>query len=317
MAKKTRLFFATDVHGSEMCFRKFLNAGMAYRPDVMVLGGDIAGKAVQAVEDLGGGRFTTTFRGHRHDIEDADELARVERTISDVGYYPWRSHPGELDQRIADGTVEDLLLDLMRQRLERWMEMADERLRPQGKPVFWMLGNDDPPSLAEPLKDAPWGEHAEGRVLKLDDEHQLVSWGWSNPTPWNSFREMSEEELTRHFEELFAEAQDEHRVVFNAHVPPFDSGLDDAPVLDANLTVTQQAGQVKLGPVGSTAVRAAIERHQPVASLHGHVHESAGFRKIGGTVAFNPGSDYGTGSLNGVLVTLSGDKLKSHQLVRG
>ncbi len=317
MAKKTKLFFATDVHGSEMCFRKFLNAGIAYRPDVMVLGGDIAGKAVQAVEDLGGGRYTTTFRGHRYDIEDAEELARVERTISDVGYYPWRAQPGELDQRIADGTVEDLLLDLMRQRLERWMEMADERLRPQGKPVFWMLGNDDPPSLVEPLKDAPWGEHAEGRVLQLDDEHQLVSWGWSNPTPWNSFREMSEDDLTAHFEELFGQASDDHRVVFNAHVPPYDTGLDEAPVLDENLTVTQQAGQVRLGPVGSTAVREAIERHQPIASLHGHVHESAGFRRIGNTIAFNPGSDYGTGSLNGVLVTLSGDKLKAHQLVRG
>jgi uncharacterized protein len=317
VARKIKLFFATDVHGSEMCFRKFLNAGMAYRPDVMVLGGDIAGKAVQAVEDLGGGRFTTTFRGHRYDIEDAEELARVERTISDVGYYPWRAEPGELDQRIADGTVEDLLLDLMRQRLERWMEMADERLRPQGKPVFWMLGNDDPPSLVEPLRDAPWGEQAEGRVLQLDDDHQLVSWGWSNPTPWNSFREMSEDDLTAHFEELFGEASDDHRVVFNAHVPPYDTGLDDAPVLDENLTVTQQAGQVKLGPVGSRAVRAAIERHQPLASLHGHVHESAGFRRIGNTVAFNPGSDYGTGSLNGVLVTLSGDKLKAHQLVRG
>jgi uncharacterized protein len=317
VARKIKLFFATDVHGSEMCFRKFLNAGMAYRPDVMVLGGDIAGKAVQAVEDLGGGRFTTTFRGHRYDIEDAEELARVERTISDVGYYPWRAEPGELDQRIADGTVEDLLLDLMRQRLERWMEMADERLRPQGKPVFWMLGNDDPPSLVEPLRDAPWGEQAEGRVLQLDDDHQLVSWGWSNPTPWNSFREMSEDDLTAHFEELFGEASDDHRVVFNAHVPPYDTGLDDAPVLDENLTVTQQAGQVKLGPVGSRAVRAAIERHQPLASLHGHVHESAGFRRIGNTVAFNPGSDYGTGSLNGVLVTLSGDKLKTHQLVRG
>jgi uncharacterized protein len=317
VAKKIKLFFATDVHGSEMCFRKFLNAGVAYRPDVMVLGGDIAGKAVQAVEDLGGGRFTTTFRGHRYDIEDAEELARVERTISDVGYYPWRAEPGELDQRIADGTVEDLLLDLMRQRLERWMEMADERLRPQGKPVFWMLGNDDPPSLVEPLRDAPWGEQAEGRVLQLDDDHQLVSWGWSNPTPWNSFREMSEDDLTAHFEELFGEASDDHRVVFNAHVPPYDTGLDDAPVLDENLTVTQQAGQVKLGPVGSRAVRAAIERHQPLASLHGHVHESAGFRRIGNTVAFNPGSDYGTGSLNGVLVTLSGDKLKAHQLVRG
>jgi uncharacterized protein len=317
VVKKIKLFFATDVHGSEMCFRKFLNAGVAYRPDVMVLGGDIAGKAVQAVEDLGGGRFTTTFRGHRYDIEDADELARVERTISDVGYYPWRAEPGELDQRIADGTVDDLLLELMRQRLERWMQMADERLRPQGKPVFWMLGNDDPPPLVEPLRNAPWGEQAEGRVLQLDDDHQLVSWGWSNPTPWHSFREMSEDDLTAHFEELFGEASDEHRVVFNAHVPPYDTGLDDAPVLDENLTVTQQAGQVKLGPVGSRAVRAAIERHQPLASLHGHVHESAGFRRIGNTVAFNPGSDYGTGSLNGVLVTLSGDKLKTHQLVRG
>jgi uncharacterized protein len=317
VARKTKLFFATDVHGSEMCFRKFLNAGAFYKPDVMVLGGDIAGKAVQAVEDLGGGRFTTTFRGHRYDISDAEELQRVERLISDVGYYPWRSQPGELDERIENGTVDDLLLELMRQRLERWLEMADERLRPQGKPVFWMLGNDDPPSLAEPLEAATWGQHAEGRLLPIDDEHVLASWGWSNPTPWHSFREMSEAELTAEFEQLFARAEDQRRVVFNAHVPPFDTGLDDAPMLDDQLTVTQQAGQVKLGPVGSTAVRAAIERHQPIASLHGHVHESAGFRRIGDTLSVNPGSDYGTGSLNGALLTLSSGKLKSHQLVRG
>jgi Icc-related predicted phosphoesterase len=317
VARKTKLFFATDVHGSEMCFRKFLNAGKAYGPDVLVLGGDIAGKAVQAVEDLGGGRFTTTFRGHRYDIDSDDELARVERAISDVGYYPWRAQPGELDQRIADGTVDDLLLDLMRSRLERWMELADERLRPLGKQAFWMLGNDDPPSLAEPLQAAAWGAYSEGRVLPIDDDHVLVSWGWANPTPWHSFREMSEEQLTAHFDEMFAEAGPDARVVFNAHVPPYGTGLDDAPMLDAELTVMQQAGQVKLGPVGSTAVRAAIERHQPVASVHGHVHESAGFRRIGRTVAFNPGSDYGTGSLNGALLTLSGEKLKSHQLVRG
>ncbi len=183
------------------------------------------------------------------------------------------------------------------------MELADERLRPIGKRAFWMLGNDDPPSLAEPLQDAPWGEYSEGRVLALDDDHVLVSWGWANPTPWDSFREMSEEELGTHFEQMFAAAGDGARVVFNAHVPPHASGLDDAPVLDAELTVVQQAGQVKLGPVGSTAVRAAIERYQPIASIHGHVHESAGFRRIGRTIAFNPGSDYGTGSLNGALLT--------------
>jgi Icc-related predicted phosphoesterase len=316
MAPKTKLYFATDVHGSEQCFRKFLNAGAAYGPDVMVLGGDVAGKAIQAIDDLGGGRYRTVFRGTAHAIEDAEDLARVERMVSDLGYYPWRCEPGELDARVADGTVDDVLDTLMRQRLERWMELADERLRPRGIPAYWMLGNDDPPALAEVLERAPWGQHAEGRVLDLDD-YALVSFGYSNHTPWDSFRELPEEDLARHFDELFATVADPARVVFNAHSPPYGTGLDDAPMLDDDLTVRQQAGQVKLGPVGSTAVRDAIERYQPIVSLHGHVHESAGFRRLGRTMAVNPGSDYGTGALNGALMTLSKDKLKSHQLVRG
>lgn len=317
MAKKTKLFFATDVHGSETCFRKFLNAGVAYGPDVMVLGGDVAGKAIQAIENLGDGCYTTTFRGARYDIEDVDELARVERLISDVGYYPWRAQPGELDERINDGTIDALLHDLMLRRLEEWMQLADERLRPKGKQVFWMLGNDDPPGLVEPLKNCTWGEYAEGRALPIGPEYELISWGYANPTPWDSFRETTEAELTAKFDELFARASDPHYVVFNAHVPPYDTGLDSAPMLDSNLTVVQQAGQVKLGPVGSTAVRDAIEKYQPIASVHGHVHESGGFRKIGRTMAFNPGSDYGTGQLDGAILTLSGDKLKAHQFVRG
>jgi uncharacterized protein len=316
MARKIRLYFATDVHGSEKCFRKFLNAGAVYRPDVMVLGGDVAGKAIQAIDELGGGRYRTTFRGRRYDIETPQELADVERLISDLGYYPYRCPPGELDARIADGSVEELLTGLMVGRLRDWMALADERLRPQGIPVFWMLGNDDPPELQEVLATAPWGQAAEGRVLEIDG-HTLVSWGYSNPTPWNSYREMDEDTLARRFEELFAEVPEPRRAVLNAHVPPYDTGLDDAPVLDASLTVQQSAGQVRLGPVGSHAVRDAIERYQPLVSLHGHVHESAGFRRIGATMAVNPGSDYGTGALNGAIVTLSGDKLKTHQLVRG
>jgi uncharacterized protein len=316
MARKVKLFFATDVHGSERCFRKFLNAGVAYRPDVMVLGGDIAGKAVQAIDDLGGGRYTTTFRGATYDIDSQEELERVSRLIADLGYYPWVAERGALAARVADGSVDALLAELMRARLAGWMELAAERLAPLGVPAFWMLGNDDPPALREVLDAAPYGRQAEGGVLEVDG-YRLLSWGWSNRTPWDSFREMDEQELTRHFDELFAGVDDPGRVVFNAHPPPYDSGLDEAPVLDASLTVQQSAGQVKLAPVGSTAVRAAIERYQPILSLHGHVHESAGFRRIGHTLAVNPGSDYGTGALNGALVTLAGDKIKGHQLVRG
>src|SRR3954454_24112086 len=141
MAKRLKLYFATDIHGSEKCFRKFLNAAAAYGPDVMVLGGDIAGKAVQAIDDLGGGRYRTTFRGTTYDIDSAAELERVERLIADLGYYPWRAQPGALDRRIAGGSVDEVLDRLMVERLEAWMALAEERLRPRGTPAYWMLGN--------------------------------------------------------------------------------------------------------------------------------------------------------------------------------
>ena len=317
MAQKIKLFFATDVHGSEQCFRKFLNAGAAYGPDVMVLGGDVAGKAVQAVVRVGDGRYRFTFRGREHDLPDGDELRHVERLISDNGYYPWRSAPGELEGRVADGTVDALLLELMRERLEAWMALADERLRPQDLPAFWMLGNDDPPELEPLLESAPWGTHADDRVCDLGDGHALVSLGYANTTPWNTQRELPEEELGARLDALFARVEEPRRAVLNAHVPPYMSGLDEAPVLDEGLRVQTAAGQVKMGAVGSTAVRDAIERHRPMASLHGHVHESAGFRRIGKTLAVNPGSDYGTGALNGALLVLDGEKVRAHQLVRG
>jgi len=317
MAQKIKLFFATDVHGSEQCFRKFLNAGAAYGPDVMVLGGDVAGKAVQAIVRVGDDRYRFTFRGREHDLTDGDELRHVERLISDNGYYPWRSAPGELDGRVADGTVDTLLLELMRERLAAWMALADERLRPQDLPAFWMLGNDDPPELEPLLESAPWGTHADDRVCDLGDGHALVSLGYANTTPWNSQRELPEEELGARLDALFAQVEEPRRAVLNAHVPPYMSGLDEAPVLDEGLRVQTAAGQVKMGAVGSTAVRDAIERHRPMASLHGHVHESAGFRRIGKTLAVNPGSDYGTGALNGALLVLDGEKVRAHQLVRG
>ncbi|HEX3331673.1 MAG TPA: hypothetical protein VHS27_17245 [Gaiellales bacterium] len=317
MARKIKLFFATDVHGSEQCFRKFLNAGVAYGPDVMVLGGDVAGKAVQAIVRVDADRYRFTFRGREHDLPDGDELRHVERLISDNGYYPWRSGPGELEARVADGTVDALLLELMQERLRAWMALADERLRPRDLPAFWMLGNDDPPELEPLLESAPWGTHADDRVCDLGDGHALVSLGYANTTPWNTQRELSEEELGARLDALFAQVSEPRRAVLNAHVPPYMSGLDEAPVLDEGLRVQSAAGQVKMGAVGSTAVRDAIERHRPMLSLHGHVHESAGFRRIGETLAVNPGSDYGTGALNGALLVLAGDKVRAHQLVRG
>jgi Icc-related predicted phosphoesterase len=316
MAKRIRLYFVSDLHGSGKCFRKFLNGGPIYGADAMVLGGDLAGKAIQAITRSPGGRFQFSFRGAAYDLEDGEELRAAEQLISDHGYYPYRAEPGELAERNADGTLDALFLEMISQRLQQWLELAAIRLRPRGIPLYLMLGNDDPPELTALLDDAPWGVHCEGRDV-LVDGHEMISWGYANPTPWQTHREMTEDELRSVFQRLAGELSDAGHAIFNLHPPPFDSGLDEAPVLDVNLQVQSSAGQAKMSPVGSHAVREILERAQPLLGLHGHIHESAGFRKIGRTLAINPGSDYGTGILNGVLVTLEPDKVKAYQFVRG
>ena len=317
MAKKTKVYFATDLHGSSKCFRKFLNAGPTYGADVLVLGADLGGKAIQGIVRGVGGRWHARFVGTDHDVAEGPELAALEKLIEDHGYYPYRAEPGELEARHADHTLDALFVELMSKRLTAWMSLADERLRPRGIPLFVMLGNDDPQELRQILVDAPWAVHAEGHVLPLDDDHELVSWGYSNLTPFESHREQPEAALAASIAEMTSQLREPARAIFNLHVPPMDSGLDDAPVLDASLTVQQSLGQVKFGPVGSTAVREAIEQVQPLLGLHGHIHESAGIRRIGRTIVINPGSDYSTGALNGALVTLERDKVATHQLVRG
>ncbi|MEO8229370.1 MAG: metallophosphoesterase [Chloroflexota bacterium] len=317
MPGKTKVYFATDLHGSSKCFRKFVNAGMAYGVDVLVLGGDIAGKALQTIVRGGDGRYRCSFVGTAYDVEEGPDLAALEKLIADHGYYPYRAEAGELDARRADGSLDALFVELMRARLDEWLTLADERLRPTGKRLFFMLGNDDPAELRTLLDEAPWGVHDEGKVVMLDDDHEMISWGYSNITPWHSHREMTEDQLASAIGEMAGRLQAPERAIVNVHVPPFGSGLDEAPVLDADLTVQTAVGQVKFAPVGSTAVREALLRIQPLLGLHGHIHESGGIRRLGRTIAINPGSDYGTGVLNGALITLEQDKVAAHQLVRG
>ena len=314
---RTKVYFATDLHGSSKCFRKFVNAGAAYGVDVLVLGGDIAGKALQTIVRGTDGRFRCTFIGTDYDVEAGPDLEALEKLIADHGYYPYRAEAGELDARRADGSLDRLFVELMRARLTDWLALAYERLRPAGRRLYFMLGNDDPAELRTLLDEAPWGVHDEGKVVDLDDDHEMISWGFSNITPWHSHREMTEEQLAATLAELGGRLRRPDQAIVNVHVPPFGSGLDDAPVLDANLVVQTAAGQVKFAPVGSTAVRDFELAVQPLLGLHGHIHEAGGIRRIGRTVAINPGSDYGTGVLNGALLTLERGKVAAHQLVRG
>ncbi len=318
MAKNTLVYFVSDLHGSSLCFRKFVNSTQVYKPTVLILGGDVAGKAIQSIVRGPGGRWHCTFVGAKYDLPEGPELADLERLIADHGYYPYRAEPGELEALEADGALDHLFLRLMRERLAEWLDIADTRLRPKGIPLYLMLGNDDPVELGEMLDQAPWGVHCEGKVVMLDDEHEMISWGYANPTPWHTYREQDEQHLAAAYAIMADKLQRPERAVFNLHPPPYGTQLDEAPALDENLRVQATLGQIRYVPVGSTAVREIELERQPLAGLHGHIHEASGIRRLGKrkTLVVNPGSDYSTGALNGALISLNKDRADG-QLVRG
>ena len=178
-----------------------------------------------------------------------------------------------------------------------------------------MPGNDDPSAVEDRIEAARRVESCDERVVEFDG-YTMLSLGYSNRTPWDSPRELGEDELYRRIAALADQVSDHSRSIFNLHVPPYDSRLDTAAELDADFNIVLVGKEPKLIPVGSTAVREAIERYQPLAALHGHIHESAGAARIGRTLCLNPGSDYNTGRISGVIVNLRGDTVR-HQFVTG
>jgi Icc-related predicted phosphoesterase len=311
-----KLFYATDVHGSDRCFAKFVNAAAFYGADAILLGGDLTGKAIVplvATNGIHGGVFLG------EDVAaEGEMLAELEKKIANAGYYAHRCNPDEEAALRADPAArEALFLRLMRERLERWVALAAERLEPLGIPCYMNAGNDDPAEIDVVLEASDWVQFLEGRIVRLPDGAEVASCGYANRTPWSCPRDVEEEELGRRLEAVIAELEDPEKAVFNFHCPPYDTGIDAGPKLDENLRMTSGAGGAEMRPVGSTACRAAIERYQPLLGLHGHLHESRGVHKLGRTVCLNPGSEYNEGILRGALVDLRKGKLKSHQFTAG
>ena len=302
-----RLFFATDIHGSDVCWRKFLNSGKHYEADIVILGGDMTGKALVPVVDEGSGRRHAVLLEQRHDLSGEDEVERFEQMVRRRGYYPFRTTPDEVRELDADeAKATGLFHRLMLERVEEWIALADERLADQGIRCFVCPGNDDQFEVDEIVRNAKHVELAEGRVVEIDG-FQLASTGWSNPTPWNTFREEEEPQLSERIERVVSQVTaPPERTIFSLHCPPYGSGLDEAPELDAQMRL-KHAGRAPV-PVGSKAVREAIERHQPALSLHGHIHECRGNTRIGKTLCINPGSSYEQGELLGAVVDLEGGK---------
>ena len=311
-----KIFFATDIHGSEVCWRKFLNSAAFYKADLVVLGGDVTGKVMVPITEHNG-YWQVTVRGETHKLESKQELDEMIVRIRNSGFYPALVSRDEL-QHLGENesAVDQRFAQEMISSLDRWLDMADGKLRGGQIPCILNGGNDDIFEIDAVIESSPCVSFAEGKLMDLDG-FSLVSMGWTNPTPWNTYREAPEEELAPKIEALAALVPDMGRAIFNFHAPPYGTGLDDAPALDENLRPMHGGAVMK--PVGSKAVRHAIIRHQPMLSVHGHIHESRAIRRLGRTMAINPGSVYGDGVLQGAVLELDARKAKvsKYLLVNG
>ena len=315
----TRVFFTSDVHGSEVCFLKFLNAAKFYQAQILILGGDVTGKMIVPIVQQPDGTYLSEFLGTPHILKTKDERESLEKNIRNSGYYPYTSNPQETEILSNDKKqLDELFSRVMVEGVKRWVRIAEERLKGTNVKCYISPGNDDRFDIDDTLKSSSVVLYPEDQVVWIDNHHEMITTAWTNPTPWKSPRETTEEKLAQMIDLMTSKVQRMETCIFNLHCPPYDTPIDIAPELDKNLKPkVSGGGGVNMIHVGSVAVRKAIEKNQPLLGIHGHIHESRGFVKIGRTLCLNPGSEYAEGVMRGAIINLDEKGVKSYQLTQG
>ena len=313
MGNAIKIFFVTDIHGSNLCYRKYLNALKVYDVDVGILLGDLTGKVLVPLVDKAGGGWETTLMGTHVDVSTQEELDKLKKTIEMMGYYWVHQTPDEFRAFKDDPKKVDFLFkQLMMTRLQEWITLADERLAGTSYKVYMAPGNDDHFEVDKIIEDSKAIVNCNNKNV-LVGNHEMITFSWANPTPWNTPREKTDEELEPMLEELVAIVKDKSNAIFNFHAPPYGFALDLAPELTKDLV---QAADRKIH-VGSRAVAKMIEKYQPLIGLHGHIHESRGAQKVKRTLIINPGSEYSEGILKGAMIVLEKGKVKDYVFTSG
>ncbi len=311
-----KLYFATDVHGSEICWKKFLASSKFYEVDTLVLGGDMTGKAIIPIIAQGSDVYKVTLLEQESMLHGKDEVDRMAQTIQNRGYYPYVTDPDEVQALVSSPDKMDaLFMDQVIKTIQRWMDYADAKLSRTGIRCIVCPGNDDVFEIDEVIAASKCVRSLEGQVIELDEHHEMANSGWSNPTPWNTHREEPDEALLKRLEAVISQVKNPSQAVFNFHPPPYGSGLDEAPELTKDLRPAY-AGR-SMVPVGSRAVMTVIDKYQPLLGLHGHIHEGKGTRKYKKTLCINPGSMYEQGMLNGAVIELKPQKVGNYLLTTG
>ncbi len=314
--ENAKILFATDMHGSEGTWRKFLNASAMLKVNVAICGGDLTGKMIVPVVEGKNKKYTYYLMGKTHTTDEAG-LEKAFKDVRGIGYYPHLTNEQEYKEMTENPQkVDQVFHDVMTSTLSRWLDLIPEKVPSETKVVV-CPGNDDRTLVDEMIDQHKSVINGEGKVVQIDESHEMISCGWVNPSPWKTAREEEENKLEQRLEKYISQLKNVKSAIFNFHAPPYQTKLDDAPLLDKDLNPIIQGGSVVMVPVGSKAVKKMIEKYQPFLGLHGHIHEAAGSMKIGKTHCVNPGSEYAEGIVRAFLIEFKGDKLVRLQRIEG
>jgi len=134
------VYYASDIHGSDRLWRKFVNAGPFYGADVLVMGGDLAGKAVLPIVRQNGGYIARELDGERVPLEAA--LSRL--------LLPNR----DMRRAAAEGVDSDPLIDLSRIDFDVLAARFAGRKRAEMERLRGAIEGDDPAELKDALAHA-------------------------------------------------------------------------------------------------------------------------------------------------------------------
>jgi Icc-related predicted phosphoesterase len=312
----TRILYGSDFHGSEAVFRKFLASGIQYKANALMVGGDVTGKAMVPVIHQGAGRYQAHLFGADKTASSPQELEALKKAISQVGFYPIVLEKDEAEELEGDPEKMGVRFEQeMCQRVREWLTLAQEKLVPLKMTLYFMAGNDDLYSIDKVVEEFEHVRNPDMQHFDLDGGYEVVGLSNANLTPWLCARDVEETELTRKLDALAATIKAPERTIAVLHVPPIGSGLDTCPDLDKNLKIITQGGQVVMKAAGSPAVKAFIEKVQPMLSLHGHIHESPGHVRNGRTLMINAGSEYAEGIMKAAVINLEDGRVKGHLLI--
>jgi uncharacterized protein len=315
---QVKIFFASDLHGSNVCFKKFVNSAKFYGADVLVLGGDLTGKAVIPIAEQQDGSYLAFQHGESVRITDQGELDDFVKRQGNMGFYPAVISEAEYQRLKSDPTAqEELFKRLVLERVHEWAAFAEEKLKGTDIPFVALPGNDDFWEIDEILTQAAHVDFNEMRVCDFKGGYQMLFCGGSTPTPWDTEREYSEAQYVERFAELLPQVRDMSRCIFNVHVPPHGTALDACPKLDDNMQVVYEMGLPAQIHAGCETLNDIIKEHQPMLGLHGHIHEGRAKINIGETVCINPGSVYPEGILQGAMIILEDGKIAQTNLTQG